>query len=237
MPKGETRRSDDTPVALPDGKGFVPLLTVEQRGSLRHASRVVRLPRGGQVFALGDKADALFLVADGKVKIEREGVGGRSLIVRLAGKGDTVGGRALLAGERHSSTAAALCETTLLRIGRDEVERALRDNAALAAHALRTLAVEARTAWEWSAAMAHKQVRGRLATALLALRRKFGHAAGSRKIGVGVARKDLAALSNMTVANAIRTLASFAAEGVVEVDGRDVTILDEEALTKIARMG
>lgn len=237
MPKGETRRSDDTPVALPDGKGFVPHLTDKQRRSLRDGSRAVGLPPGGQVFARGDKADALFLVAVGKVKIEREGIGGKRLIVRLAGKGDAVGARALLAGERHSSTATALCETTLLRIGRDEVELALRDNAALSAYAIRTMAVEARTAWEWSAAMTQKQIRGRLATALLALRRKFGYAAGSRNIGVGVARKDLAALSNMTVANAIRTLSQFAAEGVVEVGGRDVTILDEEALTKIARMG
>ncbi len=233
MPKRETRRSDDAP----GGRGFVPLLTDEQRKSLRHGARIVKLPPGGRIFASGDKADALFLVASGKAKVEREEAGGKPVIVRLVGKGDTVGGRALLAGERHSSSATAFCETTLLRIGREEVEQALRDNADLAAYAVRALAVEARTAWELMAQMTQKQVRGRLATALLTLRRKFGYVAGSRKIGVGVARKDLAALSNMTVANAIRTLAAFAAEGVVEVGGRDVTIVDEEALAKIARMG
>lgn len=237
MPRRETRRSDDATGGAPGGKSFVHLLTDEQRKSLRRGERIVKLQPGGRIFASGDKADALFLVASGKAKVEREEAGGKSIIVRLVGKGDTVGGRALLAGERHTSTATAFCEMTLLRIGREEVELAMRDNAALAVYAARTLAVEARTAWELMAQMTQKQVRGRLATALLTLRRKFGYVAGSRKVGVGVARKDLAALSNMTVANAIRTLAAFAAEGVVEVEGRDVTIVDEEALAKIARMG
>ena len=48
-------------------------------------------------------------------------------------------------------------------------------------------------------------------------------------------REDLANMSNMTTSNAIRTLSQFAQEGLVDVDGRHIKILDEKALERILK--
>ena len=50
-------------------------------------------------------------------------------------------------------------------------------------------------------------------------------------------REDLASLSNMTTANAIRTLSAFAEEGMVEVDGREITVKDEPELERTSKLG
>ncbi|MGN0210237.1 MAG: helix-turn-helix domain-containing protein, partial [Muribaculaceae bacterium] len=52
-----------------------------------------------------------------------------------------------------------------------------------------------------------------------------------------MAREDLANLSNMTTANAIRTLSAFVAEKLIVVDGRRIRILNEPQLRKISKFG
>ncbi|MDE6229282.1 MAG: helix-turn-helix domain-containing protein, partial [Muribaculaceae bacterium] len=52
-----------------------------------------------------------------------------------------------------------------------------------------------------------------------------------------LSREDLANLSNMTTANAIRTLSAFATERLITVDGRRIRILNEEQLHKISKFG
>ena len=52
-----------------------------------------------------------------------------------------------------------------------------------------------------------------------------------------MAREDLANLSNMTTANAIRTLSAFVSEKLIVVDGRRIRILNEPQLRKISKFG
>jgi hypothetical protein len=47
----------------------------------------------------------------------------------------------------------------------------------------------------------------------------------------------MANLSNMTTSNAIRSLSAFAQEKLIELDGRRIRILNENALQKISKMG
>ncbi|MEI3154283.1 MAG: hypothetical protein V8S95_03630 [Odoribacter sp.] len=41
----------------------------------------------------------------------------------------------------------------------------------------------------------------------------------------------------MTTANAIRTLSNFATEGIVELDGKKIRIMNKKALEKISNLG
>ena len=41
----------------------------------------------------------------------------------------------------------------------------------------------------------------------------------------------------MTTSNAIRTLSAFAKENLIEVNGRNIKITDEERLSKISKFG
>jgi CRP-like cAMP-binding protein len=52
-----------------------------------------------------------------------------------------------------------------------------------------------------------------------------------------MSREDLANLSNMTTANAIRTLSNFVLEKLIVVDGRRIKIINEPQLRKISKFG
>ena len=44
-------------------------------------------------------------------------------------------------------------------------------------------------------------------------------------------------MSNMTTSNAIRTLSQFAQEGLIAINGRHISILNEKELAKVSRLG
>lgn len=56
-------------------------------------------------------------------------------------------------------------------------------------------------------------------------------------LDIYLSREDLAALSNMTTSNAIRTLSLFASERIIALDGRIIKIIDPDGLEKISKHG
>ena len=82
--------------------------------------------------------------------------------------------------------------------------------------------------------LTQKHLRGRLAEALIALKDSYGYEEDGTTIRVYMGRQDLANLSNMTTANAIRTLTDFGNERIIVVDGRTIKIIDEKTLVKSA---
>jgi CRP-like cAMP-binding protein len=85
--------------------------------------------------------------------------------------------------------------------------------------------------------LTQKHIRGRLAEALLMLKKNYGMEEDGATISIYLSREDLANLSNMTTSNAIRTLSNFVNEQVIAMDGRKLKIIDEERLVRISKMG
>ena len=69
------------------------------------------------------------------------------------------------------------------------------------------------------------------------MKKSFGLTEDGQTLAITASREDLANLSNMTTSNAIRTLSAFAQEGLVKIDGRQITILDEKQLVKVSEIG
>ena len=65
----------------------------------------------------------------------------------------------------------------------------------------------------------------------------YGYEADGCTLKICLTREDLANLSNMTTANAIRTLSNFATEGIVGLNGKKIKIIDKEKLEQINNQG
>ena len=85
--------------------------------------------------------------------------------------------------------------------------------------------------------LTQKHIRGRLAETLIALKDNYGIEDDGLTLRVYLSREDLANMSNMTTANAIRTLAAFVDEKIIIVDGRKIKIVEEEQLRQISHYG
>lgn len=85
--------------------------------------------------------------------------------------------------------------------------------------------------------LTQKHIRARLAEGLTFLKDSYGMEKDGQTLDIQLSREDLANLCNMTTSNAIRTLSTFATEGLVKLSGRKIKLLDEEEILHIAELG
>ena len=189
------------------------------------------------IYSEGQRPDYLFCVINGNVKIYRDGVCGRSQIMRVLGRGDYFGYRASLAEEPYVTGAAAFGPSTICRIPMPLILDIMSHNNLVQQFFISELATDLGIADKRMVSLTQKHIRGRLAETLLTLKQTYGMDEDGVTIAMYMAREDLANMSNMTTSNAIRTLSQFASEGLISLDGRKIKVLDEKELTRISRLG
>lgn len=193
--------------------------------------------KGEIIYRDGDVPKGLVCLTKGKVKIFKEGVGGRDQIVRMAKPIGFIGYRALLADENHIASAEALEDCIVSTIDKNSFIKILKSNAKLTYHILKSVATELGLSNSRTVTLTQKHIRGRLAESLVYLHDTYGFEDDEKTIKVYLSREDLANLSNMTTSNAIRTLSAFSKEGIIELDGRKIKILNSYKLERISELG
>ena len=167
----------------------------------------------------------------------KDGIGGRSQILRLIRPVQYFGYRAYFADETYVSSAAAIEPSSLGMLPMSLVSDMINNNIKLAWFFIHELSRNLGGSDTKIINLTQKHIRGRLAEALMLLRENYGYEDDNSTLNIYLAREDLANLSNMTTSNAIRTLSSFVAEKLIIVDGRRIKILNEPTLRKISKFG
>lgn len=189
------------------------------------------------IYAEGDEPEYLWCLLKGKVKKSKEGVGGRVQILRLIRPVQYFGYRAYFANEPYVSSASAFEPSTLGALPLTLVKEMIDRNRDLAWFFIRELSRNLGGSDTRIVNLTQKHIRGRLAEALIVLCENYGLEDDGSTLKIYMAREDLANLSNMTTANAIRTLSAFVSEKLIVVDGRRIRILNEPQLRKISKFG
>ena len=127
-------------------------------------------------------------------------------------------------------SAISIEDSRLNFIPKDQFRALLERNPKFSLKISKLLALQLSNAYDRTAIFTHKHLRGRLAETLLQLHEMYGVPNNTNHISTNLKRSDLAALSNMTTANAIRTLSEFANSGIIDLDGRHITINNIEEL-------
>ena len=217
--------------------GIWETLTEEDRELLTRHSKVQRFKRNEKIYSEGDIPSHLLCLIKGKVKIYKNGVGGRSQIVRMIKPIDYFGYRAFFANEPYVTAACAMEQTIVIQIPSGKIIELILRNNRLALFFIRAMAKDLGMADIRIVNLTQKHIRGRLAESLIFLREKYGLEEDGATINIYLSREDLANLSNMTTSNAIRTLSNFVSEKIISIDGRKIKIIDEEGLRKISKIG
>ena len=187
------------------------------------------------IFYEGHKPHGVYLVCSGRVKIYKSDHKGHQLTTRIAGNGEILGYRALLASESYSATAEALEESCLAYIDETRFKSFLVKHQTLAVRMLALLARDVRQAEDKARDMAMKSSRERLAELLQMLVASHGKAEkNGATVKLPYTRLDLAELAGLAQETVIRLLTEFEEQKVITMDGRNLTVLDRHKLEKVA---
>ena len=210
----------------------------EKEKEILHENHTTSYYKKGEIiYKEGENPSGLICLSSGKVKIFKEGIGGREQIVRMAKPIGFIGYRALFAEENYIASAVAIEDSTVCILNKDSIFRIMKGNAELTLRLIKTMATELGFSNSRTVTLTQKHIRGRLAESLLFLNETYGFEEDGSTIKVYLSREDIANLSNMTTSNAIRTLSTFASEKVIALDGRKIKILDLKKLERISELG
>jgi CRP-like cAMP-binding protein len=186
--------------------------------------------KGEIIFREGNRANGLYCISSGKVKIYKTGMEGRDQIVRLAKKGDVIGYRSLLSGEPYFASASALEDTAVCMIPASDFHKYTEANPSFSMGLLQKLTHDLKIAEERMMRMAQKSVRERLASTLLLLMQTFGTIGPERVLNVDLSREDIASLVGTATETVIRLISDFKTEQIIATRGKKILILNEKAL-------
>jgi len=193
---------------------------------------VRRYRKGDALFVEGGYPAGIFYILRGYVKKFKLLMGYGEQIISIYGNGELIGYAALLSQEKYPDSAVALSESEVGFISAETLQMLQRKYDDLNRMLMRNLGHEFGVLSNIIASNAQRNVRQRVAIALIILGEKMT-ADGQSVRNFRVPRREIANMVATTVESIVRVLREFQNEGIISVEGRKITIHDEQALLKI----
>lgn len=216
---------------------FITLLTPEQQDELKDCLSIQHFKKNEPIYQDGEVPQMLHCLIKGKVKVYKDGIGGRTQIIRVIKPVEYFGYRAYFANQNYVASASAFEPSTVCLIPIDNIYRWISQNSKLSMFFIKMLAIEVGLSDQRTVNLTQKHIRGRLAESLIFLRDNYGLEEDGATLSIYLSREDLANMSNMTTSNAIRTLSAFAQEKIIAIDGKKIKIIDGDCLERINKIG
>ncbi len=193
-----------------------------------------QLPRGKWIFSEGDAGDGFYLVQTGRVKIYKVSPGGKEQILHIFGRGEPFGEVPVFAGQSFPAHAVALEKTRLLFFPRQAFIRLIEQYPVMALNMLAVLSRRLRQFATMIDALSLKEVPGRLAAYLLYLSKRQGNV---ENLELDITKTQLASLLGTIPETLSRMLSRISSQGMVELHGSRLVIIDRAALEELAFQG
>ncbi len=190
--------------------------------------------KGEEIFAEGKRAIGLFCIYKGKAKLTKMGTEGKDVIIRLIGKGEVLGYRALLADEVYRASATALEDSYICKISKKVFLDQLSSNQLISTNIIKILTHD--LAESEDNIMHHSQasVRQRLARVLLLLKSKYGLEKDGCTLTVTLTRREISEMTGTTTESVIRALAAFDKESIIKLLKKKIALVDLSKLEILA---
>ncbi len=183
--------------------------------------------RGESIFFEDDDADGFYLISAGQVKVFKMNPMGKEHILHIFGPGEPVGEVPVFSNQPFPASAEAIVESTLYFFPRKEFVALIETNPSIALNMLAVLSKRLRQFAAQIENLSLKEVPARLAGYLL-------YTAAEQEQGdvvkLPVSKGQLASLLGTIPETLSRIFSKLSDEGLIQVEGRQITILDREGL-------
>lgn len=194
-----------------------------------------RYQKGDVIFREGTVPSGIFLIRSGKVKKYKVDQIGKEQIIYVADRGELIGYHAVLSEERYPDSAAAMEESLVSFIPKEDFMAALTRSPLFMQKLLKALSHEFTVLANSISVFAQRTGPERLAIALIVLREKYKNTQqADQEIILNISRADLANIAGIAQENVIRLLKEFKTEGILNTEGRKIMIKDVKLLVKRA---
>ncbi len=202
----------------------------EQITKLAEMTQLSNYEKGERIFYEGDHADGFFVVHSGRVKIFKLSGEGKEQILHVMEPGDPFGEVPMFAGGRYPADAETVEPSLLLFFSRKAFTDVISREPSLAMSMMASLSRRLLHLTTLIENLSLKEVPERLASYLLYLHDRDKIA----DIDLRISKGQLANILGTSPETLSRTLGRMSSRGIIKVLGRNIRLLDPEAMKEIA---
>lgn len=182
------------------------------------------------IYKEGEHANYIYLINKGVVKCYNLDYQGKELITALYKENDLFGYTSFNNNLPYKETATAIKDTVLIAISKKNLRTLLRNNYQVTFELIQLLTKDISVVKEQLLQMAYSSVNKKTAMTLIKFAEKMNR---KPQDPIKISRSDLASVAGIATETLIRTMTTFKKQGLIEIEGRNIKILDLKKLKEI----
>ncbi len=190
--------------------------------------------KGETIFKQGAFASHVLFVNQGLVRVYLQTGGHKQLNIRIAQRGDFMAFSSVFGENIYTYSGVALTDSIICMIDKEALKGLLLSNPEFALQITSRNYKEENRYLEIINNVSYKQMRGKLASALLYL---TNDELLDTNIFQYLTRQDIADFASITIESAIKFLKEFEKDGIISLNGKNIMINDGQSLEMISKNG
>lgn len=208
-------------------------LTNEELIQINRNRVEVNFKRGENIIKQGALAGHIVYIKSGLVKVYREHANDE-LILSVENRGKLLGLQALYSKNIYPYSVKAYTDTSVCLHDIKSIDNFIHENAKFSASILHHLNDESLFSHNRMACLTLKQLHGRFADLLLCFSLRLFK---RKKFTMPISKKDMAAITNMSQESLSRVIKEFVSERIIELKGKEITIIDFDRVRHLSQVG
>jgi len=226
--------NDIVPDRIENTSGCFQKLSEEELAFINEKKTQIFYLKGETIFKQGAFAPHVLFVNHGLVRVYLQTGTNKQLNLRIARKGDFVAFSSVFGENIYNYSAVTLVDSAICMIDKSALKQLLMQNHDFALELTSRNYSNERRYLEIIGNISYKQMRGKLASALLYLAEEEFK---SENLFQFLTRQDIADFASITIESAIKFLKEFEREGIIQLDRKNIDILNREELLLISKNG
>ena len=199
----------------------------------QYKTRIIYL-KGENIFKQGAFAPYVMYIVSGLVKVYLQTGYDKQINISIARSGEFLAFSSIFGENIHTYSTQAIKDAEICMIEKDNLKEALLGNPEFALQVTSKNYRNERHLFEIIKNLSYKQMRGKLASVLLYLSHdEFLE----ENIFEYLSRQDIADFASISTESAIKFLKEFEKEEIVNLNGRNIVILNQEKLEQVSKNG
>lgn len=186
--------------------------------------------KGDMIYNEGSHSNFIYLIKKGVVKNHKFDEDGKELITSIQKEDDLFGYSSFTQNIPYQESATAIENSELVCISKYKVKDILNNNHKLTLELIQLLTDDLSSIKEQLLQMAYSSVQKKTAATILKFAEKLNK---KPEEPIKISRNDLASVAGVAIETLIRTISRFKKEGLIDIEGRNIKILDLNKLQQI----
>jgi DNA-binding response OmpR family regulator len=182
------------------------------------------------IYEEGQNSNFIYLITKGVVKCHKFDVQGKELTTALHKEDDFFGYTSFIQNITYEETATAIKDVEMVGLLKSDLKDVLNKNHRVTLELIELLTENLTGVKDQLLQMAYSSVYKKTASTILKFAEKLNRGPNDP---IKISRNDLASVAGIATETLIRTLSNFKKQGLIEMEGRNIKILDLQKLQNI----